>query len=64
MIILYYLCKRLLSSEFGLLLKAIKENELRLEGLGYNIEKYKTICFMISAMIAGYAGEFILCVWV
>jgi branched-chain amino acid transport system permease protein len=41
---------------FGLLLRAIKENPLRLEYAGINIWAYKMAAFMISTVYAGIAG--------
>lgn len=54
--ITYYLVRRLLRSDIGRVLVAIRENELRTELLGYDVRLYKLLAFTISAAIAGLAG--------
>ena len=44
-------------SPFGLMLRAIKENPMRLEYTGVNVWAYKMAAFVISAMYAGVAGS-------
>jgi branched-chain amino acid transport system permease protein len=44
------------SSPFGLLLKSVKENEIRVRFLGYNTYFYKWITFIFSAALSGLAG--------
>jgi branched-chain amino acid transport system permease protein len=48
--------RRIVSSPFGQVLKAIRENEPRAISLGYRTEDYKLMAFIISAAIAGVAG--------
>jgi branched-chain amino acid transport system permease protein len=38
-------------------LKAIRENEPRAVSLGYDVERYKLVAFVISAGLAGLAGS-------
>jgi branched-chain amino acid transport system permease protein len=45
-------------SKFGLIISAIRENEIAAEACGINTTKYKTICFCISAIFAALAGAF------
>ena len=52
----YLVCRRLVHSPFGRVLRAISDNEDRLAFLGYNLKKYKIIAFVISGMISGLAG--------
>lgn len=47
---------RLQSSPFGEVLKAIRENEPRAISLGYDVDRFKLIAFVISAALAGLAG--------
>ena len=47
---------RLVRSPFGLVLRAIRENPLRAQALGHNIQRYKLAVFVIAAMYAGFAG--------
>jgi branched-chain amino acid transport system permease protein len=37
-------------------LKAVKENEPRAISLGYDVDKYKLLAFVLSAALAGLAG--------
>jgi branched-chain amino acid transport system permease protein len=48
--------RRVVHSPFGQLLKAIRENEPRAISLGYDINRYKLLAFVLSAMLAGLAG--------
>ncbi len=56
-VIAYLLCRFLVRSPFGRILLAIKNNEERLECLGYNVANFKIAIFAISAGLAGFAGS-------
>ena len=47
---------RIISSPFGQVLKAIKENEPRAISLGYKVNRFKFLVFVLSAALAGLAG--------
>jgi branched-chain amino acid transport system permease protein len=47
---------RTIHSPFGQVLKAIRENEPRALSLGYDVNKYKLLAFIISAGLSGLAG--------
>jgi len=47
---------RTIHSPFGQVLKAIRENEARAISLGYDVNRYKVLAFVISAALAGLAG--------
>lgn len=47
---------RIVNSPFGRVLEAIRENPDRARALGYNVERYKTVVFVLSAGLAGIAG--------
>jgi branched-chain amino acid transport system permease protein len=47
---------RLTKSDFGLILKAIREDDFAAEAAGLNITKYKIVNFIISGIFAGLAG--------
>lgn len=47
---------RTIHSPFGQVLKAIRENEPRAISLGYRVDRYKLLAFVISAALAGLAG--------
>ncbi|MEC4720656.1 branched-chain amino acid ABC transporter permease [Noviherbaspirillum sp. CPCC 100848] len=52
----FALIVRTVHSPFGQVLKAIKENEPRAISLGYDVDKYKLLAFVLSASLAGLAG--------
>ena len=47
---------RIVHSPFGQVLKAIRENETRAISLGYDVNKYKLMAFVLSTTAAGLAG--------
>lgn len=47
---------RTIHSPFGQILKAIRENEPRALSLGYDVDRYKLVAFVLSAALAGLAG--------
>ncbi|UTW12212.1 branched-chain amino acid ABC transporter permease [Marinobacterium rhizophilum] len=53
----FWLIQRTVHSPFGQVLKAIRENEPRAISLGYNVNDYKWVAFVISAALAGLAGS-------
>jgi branched-chain amino acid transport system permease protein len=52
----FALIVRTVHSPFGQVLKAIKENEPRAVSLGYDVERYKLLAFVLSAALSGLAG--------
>lgn len=48
---------RIVHSPFGQVLKAIRENEPRAVSLGYAVDRYKLLAFVLSTAIAGLAGS-------
>jgi len=48
---------RTIHSPFGQVLKAIRENEPRATSLGYHVDRYKLLAFILSAALAGLAGS-------
>jgi branched-chain amino acid transport system permease protein len=51
------LIRRIVHSPFGQVLKAIRANEPRAISLGYKVDRYKLVAFVLSASIAGLAGS-------
>lgn len=56
-IAVYVLIRRIVHSPFGQVLKAIRANEPRAISLGYKVDRYKLVAFVLSASIAGLAGS-------
>ena len=48
---------RVVHSPYGQVLKAIRENEPRAISLGYNVDRYKLLAFVLSTALAGLAGS-------
>ena len=53
----FLLILRIVHSPFGQVLKAIRENEPRAISLGYDVDHYKLLAFVLSAALAGLAGS-------
>ncbi|HYF43071.1 MAG TPA: branched-chain amino acid ABC transporter permease, partial [Ramlibacter sp.] len=47
---------RVVTSPFGQVLKMIRENEPRATSLGYDVDRYKLVAFVLSAALSGLAG--------
>jgi branched-chain amino acid transport system permease protein len=52
----FALIVRTIHSPFGQVLKAVKENEPRAVSLGYDVDRYKLLAFVLSAALSGLAG--------
>ncbi len=48
---------RIVTSPFGQVLTAIRENEPRAVSLGYDVNSYKVLAFVLSAALSGLAGS-------
>jgi len=48
---------RIVHSPYGQVLKAIRENEPRAISLGYDVDRYKLLAFVLSTAFAGLAGS-------
>jgi branched-chain amino acid transport system permease protein len=56
MAFVYLTLRVLLASPFGRVIAAIKENEHRMQMLGFATFRYKLVCFVLAGMLAGLAG--------
>ena len=52
----FLLIRRIVNSPFGQVLKSIRENEPRAISLGFDVDRYKLVAFVLSAGFAGLAG--------
>jgi len=52
----YLIARAIVTSAFGKVLIAIRDAESRTRFLGYRVEQYKLLVFVVSAMMAGVAG--------
>jgi branched-chain amino acid transport system permease protein len=55
-LVLFLIMLRIVNSPFGLVLRAIRENEFRVEAMGYRVVAYRTLVCVISAVMASLAG--------
>ncbi len=55
-LIVFYLIARLVRSQFGRTIRAIKDNDVRVRSLGYNSYVYQLTAFCIAGGVAGLAG--------
>jgi branched-chain amino acid transport system permease protein len=53
----YLAIKRIVGSPFGQVLRAIGDNEQRAISLGYSVNRYKVLAFVLSAALAGLGGS-------
>jgi branched-chain amino acid transport system permease protein len=53
----FSLIHRAIHSPFGQVLTAIRENEPRAISLGYDVDRYKLLAFVLSAGLSGLAGS-------
>ena len=55
-VLCFLFISRVVHSPFGQVLKMIRENEPRAISLGYQVDRYKLLAFVLSAALAGLAG--------
>ncbi len=53
----FYIARRITRSPFGIMMRAIKSNQQRLQYTGINVAGYKLCTFVISAIYGGIAGS-------
>ncbi|MBN1260335.1 MAG: branched-chain amino acid ABC transporter permease [Anaerolineae bacterium] len=55
-VIMYLVTRRIVNSPTGRIFVALRENESRVQMIGYNPAVYRSIAFIVAAVIAGLAG--------
>jgi branched-chain amino acid transport system permease protein len=55
-VICFFLLRRIANSSFGRSLVGIRENEPRMQSLGYNTWAHKYVAFIVAGLFAGVAG--------
>jgi len=56
MVVMFYISLRIFRSPFGMMLRAVKSNQNRMNYTGLNTRPYALAAFVISGMYAGLAG--------
>lgn len=51
-----YLIWRIVNSRFGMVVQGLRSNERRMQAIGFPVNRYKLVCFVISGTICGLAG--------
>ena len=51
-----YFMKRIVESPLGMILQAIRENEVRAAAVGYGVARFKLLAFVIAGAFSGLAG--------
>ena len=57
-VLAYFTLARIIDSQIGRCLMAIRDDEVAAEAMGVNVKFYKTLAFVISAAWAGVCGSF------
>ncbi len=57
LVAIYFISKFIVNSSFGRVLKAIREDERAIQVFGYRTSFYKSIIFVVGAMMAAVAGS-------
>lgn len=56
LLIAFFLAQKIFASPFGMMLRGIKSNQMRMSYTGFNTRPYALTAFVISGMYAGLAG--------
>jgi branched-chain amino acid transport system permease protein len=56
-VLVFLAIRRIVHSPYGQVLKAIRENEPRAISLGYDVDRYKLLAFVLSTALAGLGGS-------
>ncbi len=56
LLVAFFIAQKIFASPFGMMLRAIKSNQVRMSYTGFNTRPYALTAFVISGMYAGLAG--------
>jgi branched-chain amino acid transport system permease protein len=56
LLLIFFAAHRLVHSRFGMVVQGIRDNERRMLALGFPAFRYKLVCFVLAAGVAGLAG--------
>src|SRR5690606_22894232 len=56
LVVIFFAVQRMATSPFGLALRGIRENRLRMQLIGSPVMRHLMVSYMVSAFIAGIAG--------
>ncbi len=52
----FYLVKRVVAARFGRVIAGARQNEARMQAIGYDTFRYRLICYVLAGALCGYAG--------
>lgn len=56
LLVVFFIAQKIVTSPFGMMLRALKSNQTRMAYTGFNTKPYTLAAFVISGMYAGLAG--------
>ncbi len=59
LLLFLFLMHRLIHARFGRVIFATKHNDERMQALGFDTNRYKLVCYVISGTMCGFAGFFL-----
>ena len=51
-----YLIWRIVNSRFGMVVQGLRSNEQRMQAIGFPVNRYRLVCFVIAGTMCGLAG--------
>ena len=54
--VVMYFVRRIVRSRFGLVIRGSRDNDGRMQALGFNTFRYRLTCYVLAGTIAGFAG--------
>jgi branched-chain amino acid transport system permease protein len=56
LMVVLFIVGRLVNSRFGMVIRGSKDNERRMQAIGFDTYRYRLVCYVISGAICSYAG--------
>lgn len=53
---IYVLCRALVASRFGRVLRGAKENPIRMATIGFNVRQFQLVAYIIAGALGGFSG--------
>jgi branched-chain amino acid transport system permease protein len=51
-----YLIWRIVNSRFGMVVQGLRSNEQRMQAIGFSVNRYRLVCFVIAGTMCGLSG--------
>ena len=56
LVLVTYFVRRIVRSRFGLVIRGARDNDARMQALGFDTFRYRLACYVLAGTIAGFAG--------